>query len=141
MALAICMGGSVLLENPATSWLFQCKWFLWLVRALKRQGHRVPELIHQCNSFSQHVLLIFLQSQCLQSAKMYRCTFWMKHWGAPTWKRTVLVGNVKHISVFDRGPLKRGTKCAFKTAEKYENRAGKVCYKGTRLLKQTGHHL
>ncbi|CAE6950792.1 unnamed protein product [Symbiodinium sp. CCMP2592] len=39
MALAVAMGGSVFLENPAQSVLFDCKWFLWLVRAMKSTGH------------------------------------------------------------------------------------------------------
>ena len=42
MSLIISMGGSVFLENPSNSLLFECKWFLWLVRAMKRQSLPVP---------------------------------------------------------------------------------------------------
>ena len=38
MALCLSCGGSVLLENPATSYMFKTKWFLEFVRMLNRAG-------------------------------------------------------------------------------------------------------
>ena len=74
----------------------------------------------------------------LLAAKMYRVTFWMKHWGSPTWKRTSVVSNARCVGQFDRGQIKRSTSCKFQTATKYKNKQGKVCYTGTRLLRSTG---
>ena len=74
---------------------------------------------------------------CAKS-KMYRASFWMKHWGAATWKRTVLVSNTQCVGQFDRGPLRRKVGCDFKSATHYKDKAGKKCYTGTQHLKQTG---
>ena len=42
MSLVVCMGGTVILENPASSILFQTKYFLDWVRKMNKVGLRAP---------------------------------------------------------------------------------------------------
>ena len=45
MALCAATGGSVFLENPSTSLMFETKYFRWFVKALRRVGLRASCLL------------------------------------------------------------------------------------------------
>ena len=64
----------------------------------------------------------------------------MAHYDAATAKRHIGFGNSPVIRQLDRGRLqiKRSSgKPKIKTCEKYRDRSGKACYKGTSHLKGT----
>ena len=63
MTLCIAMGGSVLLENPASSYMFDTKFFREFVRMLKRVGIPVAcldsTLLHRSVPGLMDLLLAF----------------------------------------------------------------------------------
>ena len=70
--------------------------------------------------------------------KMYRCSFWMKHWGGKTAKRTKLFSWSWAVSVFKTAKLKKkDRKSTIKTALGYTDAKGVRRWKGTGALKST----
>lgn len=69
---------------------------------------------------------------------MYRCSFWMKHYGCKTPKRTRLWSWSWGVSIFHKGKLQgKNRKATIKTALVYLDSQGVRRYKGTRALKST----
>ena len=72
-------------------------------------------------------------------AEVYKQRFWMRHWGHPCPKRTILWSNSPSIRVFDQGKLsaqlRRGL---IKTRIEYKDRKKVLRYRGSKQLKQTG---
>ena len=78
---------------------------------------------------------------CSQT-KTFKVSFWMKHFDAPTLKRTVMISNRSLVSSLDRGKLpKEKRKCDFSTAKVYFNSSGKRCFSGSKFLKRTQWHV
>lgn len=72
------------------------------------------------------------------STKMYKTSFWMKHFGGVTPKRTCLWSWSWGVSIFNKGKLRRAQlKSAVKTAVAYTDGKGKRRWKGTTALKGT----
>ena len=70
--------------------------------------------------------------------KVYRQAFWMKLYGSPTLKRSLVWSTSSTIHKLHLGPInKKVHKCLHSTAVKYKNKAGKWCWKGSETLKST----
>ena len=72
-------------------------------------------------------------------AQVHVVKWWMRHYGAPSAKPHFAYANSATIRKLDRGKLKRehDHRPTIKTCEKYRNRDGRACYKGTGQLKGT----
>lgn len=82
-------------------------------------------------------LILFWWSTHL-TTKMYRCSFWMKHYGCKSPKRTRLWSWSWAVSIFNQGKLaKKNRKATIKTAIVYWDKKGIRRYKGSRALKGT----
>ena len=127
--LVAAKDGVFALEQPSSSvlefypaWLHMLRGFYSLfgicsARALLRMAV-FKSLFHQLPRF-----------------EVWKTSWWMMMFGAPTPKRCYAYSNSRVIRRLDRG-YKR-MKAKVKTCEKYKDRAGKVRYKGTRELRST----
>ena len=71
--------------------------------------------------------------------KVYIQRFWMKHWGHPNPKRSVVWASTPLIRMLSLGSLiGEQRKSTLKCAEAYVDSRGKRCYKGLKTLKKTG---
>ena len=71
--------------------------------------------------------------------KVYRKSFWMKHWGSRTPKRTVMWSSSKNVCWFRTGKLKKG-KGGYKAkglVTKYKDARGDVKFKGNKRMAQS----
>lgn len=79
------------------------------------------------------------------SREVYRVTFWMKHFGSSTAKRTCIWSTSKLITAFWWGVLtkkeakKKTGKQQLKPVKQYFDKTGRKRFKGTLDLTKTGH--
>ena len=73
------------------------------------------------------------------STKIWRQSFWMRHWGSPSPKRTSIWSNSWQIRLFNKGRLQRAEmkKCNYPTSNKYKDRKGRARWSGNANLKST----
>ena len=69
-------------------------------------------------------------------AKVFRLDFWMRHYGSPSMKPTMVVTNQRVLADLDLGPLsKHRKKTARATTKSYKDGRGKTRFSGTSRLK------
>ena len=123
--LIVSMEGTFLLENPASSCILLHPHLQHLFfRSLRQWGVPAP-LVARVARFPSQV---------------WRTTFWMRKFGAPTPKRTMIISNSSRVGQLDLGPLSKQEKIVgkeFKTCRRYVDRKGPVRYCETKALKQT----
>lgn len=72
--------------------------------------------------------------------KVFSVAWWMRHWGAPTPKRSKAFSNSPHIGQLHQGRLKKQPVAdEHKTTVQYYDSSGRKRYKGSRALKGTQH--
>ncbi|CAL1154889.1 unnamed protein product [Cladocopium goreaui] len=76
------------------------------------------------------------QYQVFGTCAVWKTRWWMMMYGSQSPKRHWAYSNSRSIGKLDIGS-KKGFKSKITTVEKYTNRAGKVCYKGTDKLRGT----
>ena len=73
---------------------------------------------------------------CVAAIQVFRLDFWMRHYGAPSMKPTMVVTNQRVLADLDLGPVpKRKRKAAKATTKKYTDGGGKPRFSGTKRLK------
>ncbi|CAK9090383.1 Uncharacterized protein SCF082_LOCUS42631 [Durusdinium trenchii] len=108
MVLAICAGGTIIMENPQNSLVATQGRFAWLVELLSGQN-----------------------------ISMYKIQFWMRKHLALTWKRTWVWSSSRRIRALDLGPMTASERsCSVQTTKRYK-KEGKQKWHGTKALKQT----
>lgn len=82
--------------------------------------------------------LFCVGNQLTWPTKMYKTSFWMKHYNCKTPKRTRLWSWSWGVSIFNKGSLRKKTlKSTIKTSESYTDSKGVRRWKGTSALKGT----
>ena len=127
--VSICMGGTVVIENPGSSLIWMHDRFQWLVDILEAQGIKAPRL-----SIGSVVLAL-----AVFCAQMFKQSFWMRHFAAATPKRTCLWSTGSAIGALGLyATMKKGDfKPTAKTTVHYVNGHGEVAYKASAALKKT----
>ena len=71
-------------------------------------------------------------------SKVYLVAFWMRKFGHPSLKRSLVLSNAKQICRLDRGRLtKKERATAAGSAKTYVDGRGRKRYQGTKALKNT----
>ncbi|CAE7194944.1 unnamed protein product [Symbiodinium sp. CCMP2592] len=137
MSVVVCAGGTVFLENPVTSLLFETKFFLDWVRRMRKIGLPAPHP-HWHGSALQSYVVVLLSSPLIPNlCQVYKTNFWMKHYNSPTMKRTTVISNRSSVRKLDKGKVpKSDRKCQFPTSKKTPKN-GIVTWTATPFLKQT----
>ena len=119
--LVMSMQGCPIIEQPSSSMMNQHDRFCWLLDLLEKQKIRAAWV-----KASGHLV------------EVYRCNFWMKHYGHPTPKRSILWSTSWPIGFFNRGKLSRDKHTTeFETTIRYTDGSGRTRFKASRFLKQT----
>ena len=93
------------------------------------QFDSIPKLV--AAMFSSPVLVLL-------RPKVYKVSFWLKHYKHKTHKRTVVVSNREQIAHLDRGKLHRqNTRRRLQTSVRYQDARNRPCFKANESLKQT----
>lgn len=96
---------------------------------------RVQPLPTRPESISGSIVLISLMTHL---AEVFLQTFWMKAFGHPTAKRTVVYSNSSKIRLLNTGSMSRSSlACQVQTTHRYVAKDGKVRFAGTKQLKGT----
>ena len=134
MLLVLSRGGVWLLEQPRSSHMFRHPRIRWLAGVCRVASTHVYRL---------HGFPLVWQPafNSPSASKVWRCDFWMIHFGSQTPKRTTLISNSKAIGAFDRGPLRDWRKAKrylqTETTRHYLGPDGKMKYCGTKALRAT----
>ena len=139
MLLCVAAGGSVFLENPASSVMFDTKYFWRFVRCMKGAGLKATCLFVDIRS-TPVLAALLVNYLCL--AQVWKCSFWMRHYGHPTAKRTVVVSDRQYVRHLDKGRLrKQHRKGKFRTSYVYFDKKGRRCFVGiSKHLKKTAEY-
>ena len=136
-ASSISMRGGNGLPDVLGSWAYQCHGGNQLPPSSTQMflcflcpNFLCPQNGYDCGAFKNSPLHVL--------TKMYRTSFWMKHFNTKTPKRTSLWSWSWGVSVFDLGKLKKNQmKSVIKTAVAYWDSKGRRRWKGTKALKAT----
>ena len=158
---------SWMVENPAGSTILLHPVLQWAIRILQAASAKAPSpeplfgkhLIRLGVFFSgvaQHQnlsLLIFVglpyclkayfaqcskRPTCTCTAQIYRVLFWMRHYGSPSMKRTMVICNNRVLCSLDRGQVSKKRRSTAKpTTKRYKSKEGKTRFVGTSRLKQS----
>ena len=72
------------------------------------------------------------------ATEIFKVAFWMRKWGALSWKRTWLWANTQHICALDKGPLTPSERSSARpTTTRYKDKQGKTRFKGNSHLKSS----
>ena len=83
-------------------------------------------------------LCVFFSVGRAWTTKTYKTSFWMRKYGALSFKRTWVWSSSKRIASLDQGPLSEAEKkgCV-QTTSKYRDKAGKLRFQGDSNLKRS----
>ena len=122
MWLTVMAGGTYLMENPQHSLVAHHPRYLWMVGRLKECDLPAPRRVRMLGCVT----------------KTYKVAFWMRKWGALSFKRTWVWSSSSAIKSLDLGPLtKAEKKNTVATTDKYYDSKGKLRFKGNARLKAT----
>ena len=153
MAMIFAAGGTFLVENPANSLIALHPRWVWFLECLRKYHVFVPRRSKHCVFFSlqNRAWNMFMMKTCFEQVinllllplywaypKVWKVAFWMRKFGALSWKRTWLWSNSRSIGALDKGRLTRQERnTARPTTTRYRDKSGKLKFKGNGNLKKS----